>query len=374
MTHFIRDNTSPGSDKTTFKTSAVPDAQKLTAAQYNVVLQSLRDIQSYVRAGLFDASPTVTVADMDLVASASPSIGPELDWGGNRGRWFIGVDVANADTSRDFVLVGQRGTYSFSDGVTTSGSPTLTSAARGGFASAIIGAAISGAGIPVGATVLAVGGPTSLTMSANATASASSVAVTITANTAYDIIYVKHRGGLSPTIGIGVTPPDGQARLQVSGSDSEPAMGAIRLRRGPSQTANVLTIHDSGPTDKLWVDKDYYISGTHGLGGAICVQADTASTGRAVMITGNDKTNVYSFDMPTGSGGVMRLRCTSGGFSCFDVGTDGSLRHLSSKLGFYGASTIAKPAITGSRGGNAALASLLTQLATLGLITDSTTA
>jgi hypothetical protein len=43
-------------------------------------------------------------------------------------------------------------------------------------------------------------------------------------------------------------------------------------------------------------------------------------------------------------------------------------------LGFYGASAITKPNVTGSRGGNAALASLLTQLANLGLITDGTSA
>lgn len=43
-------------------------------------------------------------------------------------------------------------------------------------------------------------------------------------------------------------------------------------------------------------------------------------------------------------------------------------------LGFYGTAPIAKPTATGSRGGNAALASLLTQLAALGLITDGTTA
>jgi len=43
-------------------------------------------------------------------------------------------------------------------------------------------------------------------------------------------------------------------------------------------------------------------------------------------------------------------------------------------MGFYGATPVAKPAVTGSRGGNAALASLLTQLASLGLITDSTSA
>jgi len=43
-------------------------------------------------------------------------------------------------------------------------------------------------------------------------------------------------------------------------------------------------------------------------------------------------------------------------------------------IGFYGTSPQTKQTITGSRGGNAALASLLTGLAALGLITDSTTA
>jgi hypothetical protein len=40
--------------------------------------------------------------------------------------------------------------------------------------------------------------------------------------------------------------------------------------------------------------------------------------------------------------------------------------------GFFGATPIAKPTVTGSRGGNAALASLCTELANLGLLTDST--
>lgn len=50
------------------------------------------------------------------------------------------------------------------------------------------------------------------------------------------------------------------------------------------------------------------------------------------------------------------------------------LRHMGTTLGFYGATAATKPTVTGSRGGNAALASLLTALATLGLITDTTTA
>jgi hypothetical protein len=42
-------------------------------------------------------------------------------------------------------------------------------------------------------------------------------------------------------------------------------------------------------------------------------------------------------------------------------------------LAFRNSAPIAKPTVTGSRGGNAALASLLTALANQGLITDSTT-
>ena len=52
----------------------------------------------------------------------------------------------------------------------------------------------------------------------------------------------------------------------------------------------------------------------------------------------------------------------------------GALRLQPNKVGFFGAAPVAKPNITGSRGGNAALASLLTELANLGVITNGTTA
>lgn len=45
---------------------------------------------------------------------------------------------------------------------------------------------------------------------------------------------------------------------------------------------------------------------------------------------------------------------------------------VTGNIGFYNTSPAAKPTVTGSRGGNAALASLLTALAGLGLLTDST--
>ena len=52
----------------------------------------------------------------------------------------------------------------------------------------------------------------------------------------------------------------------------------------------------------------------------------------------------------------------------------GNLAHQSTgALGFYGASPAAKPTVTGSKAANPALTSLMTALATLGLVTDSTT-
>ncbi|MCX5197237.1 hypothetical protein OOK31_25620 [Streptomyces sp. NBC_00249] len=49
-------------------------------------------------------------------------------------------------------------------------------------------------------------------------------------------------------------------------------------------------------------------------------------------------------------------------------------RHMGSTLGFYGAAAVARPSITGSRGGNSALGSLISALAAIGLVTDTTTA
>lgn len=43
----------------------------------------------------------------------------------------------------------------------------------------------------------------------------------------------------------------------------------------------------------------------------------------------------------------------------------------SQQIGFFGKSKISKPTVTGSKGANAALASLLTALSNLGLLTDS---
>lgn len=75
-----------------------------------------------------------------------------------------------------------------------------------------------------------------------------------------------------------------------------------------------------------------------------------------------------------------RMRLSAGEQMVID-GTSARIEYGSTRVeanatgvGFNGSAPVAKPAVTGSRGGNAALASLLTALASEGLITDSTTA
>lgn len=71
------------------------------------------------------------------------------------------------------------------------------------------------------------------------------------------------------------------------------------------------------------------------------------------------------FDL-VNSGAAGHFYVSGGGLYVLDITGDG-------KLAFFSGTPQAKPTITGSKGGNAALASLLTALANFGLITDSTT-
>ena len=63
-------------------------------------------------------------------------------------------------------------------------------------------------------------------------------------------------------------------------------------------------------------------------------------------------------------GAIVRIR----------AGTTTRIRVDSTGIGLFGATPIAQPTVSGSRGGNAALADLLTELDNLGLINDTTTA
>lgn len=72
-----------------------------------------------------------------------------------------------------------------------------------------------------------------------------------------------------------------------------------------------------------------------------------------------------------GGGTSPTLTLRAGGNTGLSIDPTAGAVTVAGSIGFYGATPGAKPTITGSRGANAALASLLTALATLGLLTDS---
>jgi hypothetical protein len=125
----------------------------------------------------------------------------------------------------------------------------------------------------------------------------------------------------------------------------------------------------AGPTDVITGvrQKSHGASGTGG-GGRYQFQSSSSTTNyrdtgavEATWVDGTDATRkarlaLFAYDTAAREG--VRVEGTGS----------------AAAIGFLGASAIARPAVTGSRGGNAALASLLTALANLGLLTDSTTA
>ena len=91
----------------------------------------------------------------------------------------------------------------------------------------------------------------------------------------------------------------------------------------------------------------------YGAGRNVIVAARGAGVGITSLSFGNSSDNPNFNFLGTGA-----------------VTVSGSLA-ITGNVGFYGTAVAAKPTVTGSRGSNAALASLLTALAGLGLLTDS---
>lgn len=103
---------------------------------------------------------------------------------------------------------------------------------------------------------------------------------------------------------------------------------------------------------------------------------DTTYTDYGIRIIRNSGgANTSSQILHKGTGN-LEVKCqTAGGqFVVYDSGGNAKFVTNDTGVGFQGSAGLAKPTITGSRAGNAALASLLAQLANYGLITDGTTA
>jgi len=90
---------------------------------------------------------------------------------------------------------------------------------------------------------------------------------------------------------------------------------------------------------------------------------------REYHASGNGSSRIYH----KGTGQV-EIDAVDGGAVALRVAFTNRIKCDATGIGFFNSATVAKPTVSGSRGGNAALASLLTELANLGLITNSTSA
>lgn len=107
------------------------------------------------------------------------------------------------------------------------------------------------------------------------------------------------------------------------------------------------------------------------IGPSLEIKDLSASKNPAISFTTSDGVQRIVFQY-TGttcdifSAGDWRVRTNAGAATPLQAGAGNT-------LGVFGTAAIAKPTVTGAKGGNAALTSLCTQLAALGWITDSTT-
>lgn len=145
----------------------------------------------------------------------------------------------------------------------------------------------------------------------------------------------------------------GSGDVRVASPDSTGLSGSITIETGDVSTPGIA----AGPISLLGGDGG---GGEFGTGASIIAQpgiSDTISTAGGIFLNhAGGQTAIRVAQEATGHVGGQAIIITDAG------------------LAFFNGSPAVQPSITGSRGGNAALASLITALATMGLVTDNTTA
>lgn len=92
------------------------------------------------------------------------------------------------------------------------------------------------------------------------------------------------------------------------------------------------------------------------------------------ILRGNSGANASTNILHRGTGPLQIKSEDAGGGISFLTSAATRITMNDTGLGFFGATAVAKPTVTGAKGGNAALGSLMTALSSLGLVVDSTTA
>jgi len=142
--------------------------------------------------------------------------------------------------------------------------------------------------------------------------------------------------------------------------------GGVKLAVPLNKAVSAVVHAGSGGTNYGVGDQTWDSSGT--LWSVTSVGAAGAMTAVTLITAGYySGANPTSVAVTGGRGINATLDITTqatGSFVLSDAGQS---------LGFYGATAVAKPTVTGSKGANAALTSLLSALSSLGLLTDSST-
>jgi hypothetical protein len=142
--------------------------------------------------------------------------------------------------------------------------------------------------------------------------------------------------------------------------------GSIELYAGDSNNSGGQVILSSGSTPGAY--GAFFVLGeaVAGVEGGY-VSISGGSTFDPGMTGGNVGISAGAGDLADGE---IAFSHSSGAYLTFKTATPAG----APQAGFFGATPVAQPVVTGSRSANAALASFLSGLASLGLITDSTTA
>ena len=269
-----------------------------------------------------------TAQRLYLVQEFSDNVGPELDFWGKNGQWLMGIDVANNGGSKDFVLLGRRDQFNGDANdliyISHNGIQHATTTAPASSSEVILvddtagilpGMVVRGAGIVGNPTVLNVESSTQVNLSEPQSINAFT-----------NLIFENF-----PTIGLGYTPPEkGTFRVQIAAADSEPGMGGLGIRIGPTQTANAFHIFNSAGTMVWSIDRLGYASKT--------IVRDSVTSDRLLGFVKSDYTVGYSYRY---SGNNMVFRYDTGGIDLIHYRTDG-------RIDVIGSLTVAKTIRLGS--------------------------
>lgn len=315
------------------------------------------------------ASITLASAGTSTISKATPGAGPGGDVvvraangiGGNVGG---NLTVGPGAGSTPDAIAGGNMTFAMQSDGAASGTQSWTAGSLGTFLTL---AYANGAGltsITTAKTSIALDAPTSLLLKiggvtkATQTTGALSLAGAVTVGTT---LATTGAATLGSTLAVTGAATIGNGLAVTTGATT---LGSTLLATGATTLSSTLAV-----------------TGATTIGGLITASAGANVTTADLALSSGSSLSINGYGIISEGGGIVSVGsdggpgitiATSDGPSVA-VTADGSkkMEANTTGIGFFAATPVAKPTVTGSRALNPALASLLTALATLGLITDS---